>query len=179
MSANRLTQKQDAFCNAYIEHGNAIRAYREAGYKCDTWSAKMISTEASALMKNPGISRKIAESREKATGRAELTLQGAITKAQDLCDKAVELGQMGAAVSAATLADKLSGFMVERNLDLNDKDDPIRKLMGEIAGSSRYKPDAAAHNAEQQRLAEIAKGESTEEDDEQITHVDFARTGSQ
>lgn len=159
----------------YLEHSNGARAYREAGYSTSGWSNKAIASQAHKILRRPGIVRRLKQAHDTLLRRTDYTLEKAVEGALADRDKAEELGQMGAAVSARKLASQLLGHLVERKLNIPDKDDPVRKLMGDIAGNSRYMPDAAVHNAEQQRLAELAKAQSIEvaeesDDDEPLMH---------
>jgi phage terminase small subunit len=58
-----LTPKQEKFCLAYLEIGNASEAYRRA-YDVEKMSAQNIWTESSRLLTNPQISARLIELRE-------------------------------------------------------------------------------------------------------------------
>jgi len=53
----KLTPKQRAFCDYYIETGNATEAYKKAGYK----NYKSIGVEANKTLNNPKIKQYIEE----------------------------------------------------------------------------------------------------------------------
>lgn len=56
-----LTQKQENFCNFYIESlGNASEAYRRA-YTCNGWSAKTVWEKASAMRNKEKVAARIKE----------------------------------------------------------------------------------------------------------------------
>ncbi|MGW8158720.1 MAG: terminase small subunit [Desulfoprunum sp.] len=60
-----LTPKQEAFCLAYLETGNASEAYRKAYQVRITTTKKSINESASALLATPKISSRIEELRAK------------------------------------------------------------------------------------------------------------------
>lgn len=64
-SAFRLTQKQEAFCLAYIETGNASAAYRKA-YSAGKMKAVTIVKRASELLAGGGVTGRIEELRRAA-----------------------------------------------------------------------------------------------------------------
>ncbi|WP_067936481.1 terminase small subunit [Alicyclobacillus kakegawensis] len=55
---SRFSIRQQAFCEYYIETGNATEAYRRAGYKAEGDAA---ATNASRLLSNPRIQEYISE----------------------------------------------------------------------------------------------------------------------
>jgi len=61
--ANKLTIKQEAFANLYIQLGNASEAYRQA-YDAENMSEGVIWTEASVLLKTPKVSTRVDELKE-------------------------------------------------------------------------------------------------------------------
>jgi phage terminase small subunit len=59
-SLNNLTIKQEKFCQAYIETGNASEAYRQA-YSCGNMKDSVINIKACELLKNGKISVRVRE----------------------------------------------------------------------------------------------------------------------
>lgn len=55
-----LTPKQEAFCQAYIETGNASEAYRTA-YAADRMKPEAVHVQASKLQDNPKIALRLKE----------------------------------------------------------------------------------------------------------------------
>lgn len=55
-----LTVKQESFCHAYIETGNASEAYRKA-YSCGKMKDSVISIKACELLKNGKVSVRVRE----------------------------------------------------------------------------------------------------------------------
>ena len=56
-----LTPKQEAFCLAYTETGNASEAYRQAYPRARNWKPETVHREAHALLNNPKISTRLDE----------------------------------------------------------------------------------------------------------------------
>jgi phage terminase small subunit len=65
MSAGKLTQKQEAFCLAYLEHADATRAYRLT-YNAARSKAEVIWINACRLRQHPLVAARIQELRDKA-----------------------------------------------------------------------------------------------------------------
>lgn len=55
-----LTEKQEAFCNAYIESGNKSDAYR-VSYDADAMNSTSVRVAAFELFQNPNITQRIEE----------------------------------------------------------------------------------------------------------------------
>ena len=108
-----LTQKQESFCLAYVESGNASAAYR-----CSYNSAKMknetVRVKASELLANGNVTVRIAELRKLAEGKALLTLEGHMAELASLRDKAKAAGQFGPAIKSEELRGRLSGLYAEQ-----------------------------------------------------------------
>jgi hypothetical protein len=60
---NKLTPKQEKFCNLYIELGNAAEAYRQS-YDCSKTKDNVIYVKASELLANGSIMVRVAELQE-------------------------------------------------------------------------------------------------------------------
>lgn len=60
----RLTPKQEAFAQAYVETGNASEAYREAYPKARSWKPETVHSKASHLLNNGKVLARINELRE-------------------------------------------------------------------------------------------------------------------
>lgn len=69
----RLTPKQKAFCDYYIELGNATEAAKKAGY-----SERYANTNASKLLQNTTIKKRIEERMEKAASERIMNAQEAL-----------------------------------------------------------------------------------------------------
>lgn len=55
-----LTEKQERFCQAYIEFGDKGRAYRDA-YDADSMNSNSVAVEANKLFKDPKITLRVEE----------------------------------------------------------------------------------------------------------------------
>lgn len=75
MKKDKLTVKQENFCNYYIETGNASEAYRRA-YSCATMRPETINHAAHELLVNRKVAARVSQL------RAELKEHSDITKAE-------------------------------------------------------------------------------------------------
>jgi len=82
-NANGLTQRQEAFCLAFIETGNASEAYRRA-YKPKRMTAKSIHEKASHILAESKVRARVFQLMEGAARRAELTLDGTLRELHGL-----------------------------------------------------------------------------------------------
>lgn len=108
-----LTPKQESFCLAYIESGNATDAYRKAGYS-PGMAQKTAMEAASRLLKNGKIVARLAELRQPAADAAQLTLQAHLQRLEKLSKAAEGDGKYAAAVAAEVARGKASGLYVEK-----------------------------------------------------------------
>jgi len=108
-----LTKKQEDFCLAYMETGNATEAYRRA-YKPTTKNEATLNRTAKGLIDNPKIAARIAELRAPAIERAQLTLEEHLRELAQLRELAKAKGDYGAATTAETNRGKASGLYVTR-----------------------------------------------------------------
>lgn len=69
-----LTKKQEDFCLAYVETGNASEAYRRA-YDAGKMKPDTINVKASQLLADGKVSVRVAELREKVTEKAVKKLE--------------------------------------------------------------------------------------------------------
>lgn len=108
-----LTQKQEAFCIAYIELGNASEAYRQV-YSADNMKSETINKRASELLQHGNITGRLDELRKPAVEAAQVTLASHLDKLATLRDAAAGLNQFAAAISAEVNRGKVAGLYVER-----------------------------------------------------------------
>ena len=110
-----LTVKQEAFCLAYMETGNASEAYRRA-YNAENMKADVIAVKACELLKNGNVSVRVAELKESAVKRSEITVDDLIAELEE--SRKVALGAMipqSAASVAATMGKaKILGFLTDK-----------------------------------------------------------------
>lgn len=71
---SKLTQKQKAFIDAYMIHGNATQASKDAGYNnCKTDGSH--ASNANRLLKNENVAKEIAKRQAKAEKKSIATAQ--------------------------------------------------------------------------------------------------------
>lgn len=74
---DKLTVKQEKFCNNYVETGNASEAYRRS-YSCENMKSETINEKASRLLKECKISARIEELRRNLQERSDFTKDEAV-----------------------------------------------------------------------------------------------------
>ena len=109
-----LTPKQDNFCLAYLETGNASEAYRRA-YDAKRMKDETIAKRAHELMANGKIAGRLDELRRPAVEAAQVTLADHLRQLADLRDKALSAEQFGPAITAEINRGKAAGLYVERS----------------------------------------------------------------
>lgn len=109
-----VTPKQDAFCLAYMETGNASEAYRRS-YSCENMKQDTVRRKANELLENGKITARLDELRAPAIEAAQMTLEGHLRDLKRLRDLAEGEGKYSAAVAAEIARGKASGFYVERH----------------------------------------------------------------
>lgn len=106
-----LTIKQEAFCQAYIETGNASEAYRTA-YAADKMKPEAIHVQASKLQDNPKIALRLNELQGEIKQRHNVTVDSLLAELEEARQKALsaETPQSSAAVAATMGKAKLVGL---------------------------------------------------------------------
>jgi phage terminase small subunit len=107
------TPKQETFCLAFMETGNASEAYRRA-YDCQAMKPATIKRKAAELMSNGTITATLAYLRAPAVKAAQMTLEAHLADLKVLRDKAAETGQFSAAISAEIARGKAAGVAIEK-----------------------------------------------------------------
>lgn len=74
-----LTQKQEAFCIAYLKTGNASEAYRQS-YSAEKMKPETVNRTAKELLDNPKITARLAELNAAAVSAAVMTRQEALER---------------------------------------------------------------------------------------------------
>lgn len=108
-----LTQKQESFCLAYIETGNATEAYRRA-YGCAKQKPETINRNAKTLIDNSKIIARLEELRAPAREKALITYESHLDRLRDLSEKAERAGQFSASITAEVSRGKVAGLYIER-----------------------------------------------------------------
>lgn len=109
-----LTAKQEGFCLAYLETGNASEAYRRA-YDAENMKPETVNKRASELLDNGAIAGRLAELRGPVVKAAQMTLEAHLEALKVLRDRAAEAGQYGAAITAETNRGKAAGLYTEKH----------------------------------------------------------------
>lgn len=138
-----LTPKQEAFCLAYLETGNASEAYRRA-YNAENMKAGTIAVKASELLANGKVAVRLAEMRQAAAKRNQITVDDLLRELEEARTKALncENPQSSAAVSATLGKAKLLGLdRPDIGLDLEAKRLNIEKLRRELEDPNQGLPE--------------------------------------
>jgi len=111
MNMAGLTIKQEAFCQAYIETGNASEAYRTA-YAADKMKPEAVHVQASNLKDNPKIALRLKELQGEIRQRHNVTIDSLLAELEEARQKALsaETPQSSAAVAATMGKAKLTGL---------------------------------------------------------------------
>lgn len=120
----KLTHKQEAFCIAYIECGNASDAYRSA-YNAENMKPETVNRNAKTLMDNSKIATRLAELREPIMHRHNVTVDSLVAELEEARQVALgaETPQSSAAVAATMGKAKLCGLdkqVIEASLRVID-----------------------------------------------------------
>ncbi|HHL9592740.1 TPA: terminase small subunit [Citrobacter braakii] len=106
-----LTIKQEAFCQAYIETGNASEAYRTA-YAADKMKPEAVHVNASKLLDNAKVALRLSELQSEIKQRHNVTVDSLIAELEEARQSALraETPQSSAAVAATMGKAKLTGL---------------------------------------------------------------------
>lgn len=106
-----LTIKQETFCQAYIETGNASKAYRKA-YASDNMKPETINRNAKALLDNSKIAARVGDLQGEIKQRHNVTVDSLILELEAARKAALtaETPQSSAAVAATMGKAKLTGL---------------------------------------------------------------------
>jgi phage terminase small subunit len=104
-----LTIKQEAFCQKYIETGNASEAYRQA-YAAENMKPETVAKRASELLVNGAIAGRLAELREAVAKRHAVTVSSLMVELEEARQVAKGREQAAAMVSATLGKAKLAGL---------------------------------------------------------------------
>lgn len=109
-----LTAKQEAFCLAYVETGNASEAYRIAYDVGENTKPETVWRKASELTTSGKVSARVAELKAMASERLMVTIES-LTKELDEARKLAKEVANPAAMTGATMGKaKLHGLLVEK-----------------------------------------------------------------
>jgi hypothetical protein len=108
-----MTPKQEAFCLAYIETGNASEAYRQA-YNAGKMKPGSVNVNASKLLADTKIALRVAELKSELFERHKVTADTIATMLREDRQFARECETPGAAVTATMGLAKLYGLLTDK-----------------------------------------------------------------
>lgn len=132
-----LTLKQQKFCRAYVETGNASEAYRRA-YDTENMSGSTVNNEAYKLLQRPDITARIAEIELQAAERHKISVDSLIAELEEARQLARETLNPTALQSATMNKAKLLGLDKPAP---SDDDGPPQPARVEITVRDARKPD--------------------------------------
>lgn len=121
-----LTPKQESFCLAYLETGNASEAYRRA-YSAEKMKPETVNRAAKEMIDLPKIATRLQELRKPAVKAAQITLEQHLKDLQRLRDLAESSEKYGPAIQAEMARGKASGLYTEK-IELNVTDALAERL---------------------------------------------------
>ena len=113
MSGLMLTPKQERFCHAYLEHGNASEAYRQS-YNAGAMKPETVNRKASEVLSNGKVTARLEELRAPVVEATRITLEGHLYTLAELRNEARDIGQLSAAINAEIARGKVAGLYVDR-----------------------------------------------------------------
>lgn len=100
-----LTERQEAFCRAYVEQPVAAKAAVAAGY-----SPANARQQANRLLKHPLVVRRVHALREASGMDRQVRRDTIVDQAEAVYEAAMEKGEFYAAMQALTIKARLAGF---------------------------------------------------------------------
>lgn len=109
--ARPLTEKQEAFCRAFVETGNASEAYRRS-YDAKNMGQNTIAVKASEMLSKDNVSVRLQQLREVHQKRHNVTVDSLVAELEEIKNVALsaETPQSSAAVAAVLGKAKLMGL---------------------------------------------------------------------
>lgn len=131
--ARPLTEKQEAFCRAFVETGNASEAYRRS-YDAKNMGQNTIAVKASEMLNKDNISVRLQQLREVHQKRHAITIDTLLEKLNKVYTVALgaETPQSSAAVQAVMGQAKLLGL--DKQLIELSGEVGIRKTLDDFYG---------------------------------------------
>ena len=108
-----MTPKQEKFCQAYIQTGNASAAYRQA-YNADKMQAQTIHVKASELLASGKVAVRLEELNRAAQMRHLDTVDSLCEELNNHREKAIQTTQLSAANQATLGKARLLGYLTDR-----------------------------------------------------------------
>lgn len=129
--AQRLTIKQENFCLAYVETGNASEAYRRA-YDTEDMLPATINRQSVQLLENCKITARISELRSTVMERHKITVDDLLAELDEAREMGRTTGKAAPMVAATMGKAKLLGL--DKALEEVDTR-PVGKIEIEIVGA--------------------------------------------
>ena len=111
--------RQERFAQLLASGKTAADAHEQAGYRRDAGNSSRLSKTEKITTRVQELTTEALERERKvqaiATERCAVTRQSLIEKAQEICAKAIEAGQLSAATAAVKEIGVLSGIRIERS----------------------------------------------------------------
>lgn len=127
--ADKLTPKQEAFAQKYVECGNASEAYRFAYDVGEEAKPETIWKEAYSLLGNPKVAPMVEKLQQEHRERHSVTVDSLTQELEEARMVATAEGQ-GAAMTSATMGKaKLHGLLVDKNETKLDTTDTFAALV--------------------------------------------------
>lgn len=128
-----LTIKQEAFCQKYIETGNASEAYRQA-YDAENMTPQSVHVAACTLLGNPKVAERVAELQGEVAKRHAVTVDSLIAELEEARQVAKGREQGAAMVSATLGKAKLAGLDGEGGGAASDLPRVLSDLIAKLPG---------------------------------------------
>lgn len=109
-----LTRRQESFCLAYVETGNASEAYRRS-YTASNMKPNVINIKACQTLALGKIKARIEELRQPAAEAAQMTLASHLMRLEILSSAAEKARQFSAAITAEIARGKAAGIHIEKS----------------------------------------------------------------
>lgn len=137
----RLTNKQEKFCQLYIESGIAADAYR-GSYDTSNHKENTIHRNAHKLLNNDKVLARIGQLQEKHAERHNITIDFLTEKYLGLLAKAENENKIEAGKGILDSLGKLHGLMVDKkqvngNIRHNHTSEPVHETLEWVGGIIR------------------------------------------
>ena len=124
----KLTPKQEAFCHAYVETGNASEAYRRS-YDAKNMKPATVNQKAKFELDKGKIGARLAELQAQITADHEITVAEIAQGLRRAAAGAEAGGNWSAVVQATIGLARLGGLLVEkRHVQFNDQSTHLRAV---------------------------------------------------
>lgn len=130
-----LTPKQEAFCQRYLESGNASEAYRQC-YSAEKAKPETINRSAKELLDNPKIAARLEELRGVALAAHGVTIASLVAELEEARQVAKARAQGAAMVQATMGKAKLAGLDDGEKVD-DSKPVPAAVTVTVVSGRKR------------------------------------------